>query len=780
MADLSAIPGLAALWARTTGDDRIRVAVVDGAVDNSHPALAGVALTTAGSLWTADATPGARGTHGTAVAGVLAGRHGGPAPGVAPGCRIVSVPVFSDRRPRTTQLDLARGIEAAVEAGAHVVNVSAGRLSAAGGADDLLARAVRRCAERGVLVVAAAGNDGCFCAHVPAALPSVLAVGALADSGKPMDVSNWGAEYQRRGLLAPGENLLCPVPGGGVARRSGTSLATPLVAGVAALLLSLQVAAGRRPDPPGIGDALLATATPCGSDDPAACLRLLTGTLDIERAVNLVTTQIEEAQTPAEPEPEVVQSCACSDVAPEPGPAVPHQVVHRYEPEPDREEVVPSAVDPEPEPSSLVYAIGALGYDFGTEARRDSFKQALAAAQKPEPGAQPKPPPNPYDAKQLVNYLRKKPSESNRLIWTLNLELTPVYAIEGIGGFGPEVYQRLVDLLDGQVAATTTTESEVDDAAEADRRLQRVRKFQKEPHDLANLKKLIEDAKDPEFKSIAEDAYHQADNVLYHAKWMCITARKYAKPDDPRLKAVLDAKNAADAAWGKAPEFGKPAKDKNKLIEQAPSLTECAKKGLECAEAAHPIISGERTRRFIERIALPGKVTGRTVRLFSGQVVPVVELEQTEGLVGWDVKQLAAAAVEAGPDDEVGLRQEQAPAGPKPEDVREALRDFLNRIYFELRNLGKASADRALNYAATNAFQAGQTFAQATKLKLVLDEFGVEKSPYARPDSDSWDIKLSFFNPTDTRLARLVFRYTVDVSDVFPVTVGSVRSWRES
>ncbi|MEV6909316.1 S8 family serine peptidase [Amycolatopsis sp. NPDC051071] len=779
MAELSAIPGLAALWARTTGDDRIRVAVVDGAVDNSHPALAGVALTTARSLWPADATPGARGAHGTAVAGVLAGRHGGPAPGVAPGCRIISVPVFSDRRPRTTQLDLARGIEAAVEAGAHVVNVSAGRLSAAGGADDLLARAVRRCAERGVLVVAAAGNDGCFCAHVPAALPSVLAVGALADSGKPLAVSNWGAEYQRRGLLAPGENLLCPLPGGGVARRTGTSLATPLVAGVAALLLSLQVAAGRRPDPRRIADALLTTATPCGSDDPVACLRLLTGTLDIERAVNLVTTQIEEEQVPAEPE--VAQSCACSDVTPAPEPVVTQQVVHRYEPAPDREEVVPSAVEPEPEPSSLVYAIGALGYDFGTEARRDSFKQALAAYQNSQPmpaDAQPKPPPNPYDAKQLVTYLRKKPSESNRLIWTLNLELTPVYAIEGVGGFGPEVYQRLVDLLDGQVAATTTTESEVDDAAEADRRLKRVRKFQKDPRDLANLKKLIQDAGESEFKNIAEDAFHQADNALHHAKWMCITARKYAKPDDPRLKTALDAKKAADEAWKKAPEFGKPTKDKNKLIEQAESLAESAKKALECAEAAHPIISGERTKRFIERVALPGRVTGRTVRLFSGQVVPVIELEQTEGLVGWDVKQLAAAAVDA--DDDVDLRHEQDDNRPQSEEVREALRDFLNRIYFELRNLGKAAADRALNYAATNAFQAGQTFAQATKQKLVLDEFGVEKSPYARPDSDSWDIKLSFFNPLDTRRARLVFRYTVDVSDVFPVTVGAVRSWRES
>ena len=58
----------------------------------------------------------------------------------------------------------------------------------------------RSCEDNNVLVVAAAGNDGCACLHVPAAVPSVLAVGA---DGKPLETSNWGEAYRSNGILAP-------------------------------------------------------------------------------------------------------------------------------------------------------------------------------------------------------------------------------------------------------------------------------------------------------------------------------------------------------------------------------------------------------------------------------------------------------------------------------------------------------------------------------------------------------------------------------------------------
>ena len=105
------------------------------------------------------------------------------------------------------------------------------------------------------------------------------------------------------------------------------------------------------------------------------------------------------------------------------------------------------------------------------------------------------------------------------------------------------------------------------------------------------------------------------------------------------------------------------------------------------------------------------------------------------------------------------------------------LGDFLSRIYFDLRNLGVTPEDRALNYAATNAFQARQVVEAATVQGLDLERITVHKSPICRPDSDCYDVEVTFFNPDNTNVASRVFRFTVDVSDVIPVTIGAVRQW---
>jgi hypothetical protein len=94
-----------------------------------------------------------------------------------------------------------------------------------------------------------------------------------------------------------------------------------------------------------------------------------------------------------------------------------------------------------------------------------------------------------------------------------------------------------------------------------------------------------------------------------------------------------------------------------------------------------------------------------------------------------------------------------------------------------LRNLGKTSRDRALNFAVTNAFQVAQTFSDPLIKGMQLDEISVDKSPFCRMDSDCWDVKLKFFDPENSNRAKRIFRYTVDVSDLIPVTMGEVRSW---
>ena len=290
------LPGIAEIWRSTLGDPSITVAVLDGPVDLAHPSLRGAQLTV---------IPGVRGSacldaacaHGTHVASLVFGQHGvGLLRGIAPLCRGIIIPVFSDDPAYPgailpcSQADLARAIEAAVGYGARVINISAGQPGHAGTADPRLVRAVDLCARRGVLIVAAAGNDGCDCLHLPASLPSVLTVGASQANGAPSESSNFGSAYLRQGIVAPGLSVLGATPGGGYARRSGTSFAAPLVAGLAGLLLSARLARGGRftaRDARDVHDALLRSAAPCDLDNPRDCRRLLAGRVDPVKAFHL-------------------------------------------------------------------------------------------------------------------------------------------------------------------------------------------------------------------------------------------------------------------------------------------------------------------------------------------------------------------------------------------------------------------------------------------------------------------------------------------------------------
>ena len=97
--------------------------------------------------------------------------------------------------------------------------------------------------------------------------------------------------------------------------------------------------------------------------------------------------------------------------------------------------------------SNLVYVLGTIGYDFGTEARRDSFKQLMPGVEIDGVMI----PANPDDSRQIVDYLEQNPSEGKSLIWTLNQELNPIYAIEPVGGFSADVYETLQLILAGQI-----------------------------------------------------------------------------------------------------------------------------------------------------------------------------------------------------------------------------------------------------------------------------------------------------------------------------------------
>ncbi len=808
--------------------------------------------------------------HATGIFSMMFGQPGSPIEGVAPYCTAINIPLFetatSDES--LSPLNMAHAFNLALELGVNIIHCAACHPTTTGFAHEMIQKAVKQCQDNGILIVAPSGNNKgeWFCA--PAILPNVLAVGMMKDNGQPANYSNWGGQYQQQGILAPGENILAAEPGTDEpVRQEGTSLSAPLMTGLSALMMSVQLQRGEQPNAEAVRMAFLNSAIPCDPKEVAEPERCLAGKLNIPGAFKLLTGE-NLLPIPSQPTSttnsqhfqqvrdyyNAANSAIVQDVGTtyqagllatdsdnpfratnlflaeragiKPndylldagcgagGPAIDiaqniegvkieaitmsesqaqtarqnvqqaglsdriqvhvgdyHQlpfddnvfdvayflesIGYAYDPqllcveiyrvlrpgqilyikelfikepplsEQEQQElaifqkiyayktprlsqfqeavqlagfheievadlsgivstekfvetmfkssnelsefgkshyypfkaapvyfaeikarkplttpttnrqvnhtttavstsqstkgITSSAV------SNKVYALGTLGYDFGTEARRDTFKQRMPAVNMNGVLI----PANPYDAHQMVNHLELSPAESKSLIWTLNQELTPIYALEPQKAFANEIYAVFQMLLAGQIQS--------------------------------------------------------------------------ASSDDR-----------------------------------------------------------------IERVSIPGNLTDRTVELFSGQIVPVLALPNIRGMYGWQVNALVDAAVTT-----------VSPEASEPDAVamRRSLKSFLHRIYYDLRNLGQLDRDRALNFAATNAFQAASTFAEALASGMGLDSIEVEKSPFCRLNSNCWDIKLKFFDPENGRRSKKVYRFTIDVANIMPVTLGKVRSW---
>jgi len=182
--------------------------------------------------------------HGTLVAGVLLGRRGSTVTAICPGCTLLLRPIFSQTGddpfgvPSASPEVLARAITEAVLAGTKIVNLSCGIARCSGRGESSLRSAISFAASRGVIVVAAAGNDGRVGGSCVTKDPWVIPVVAIDGSGRPTNECNLSATIGLRGLAAPGQDLPSVHSNGTPARFSGTSAACPVVAGTAALLWS--------------------------------------------------------------------------------------------------------------------------------------------------------------------------------------------------------------------------------------------------------------------------------------------------------------------------------------------------------------------------------------------------------------------------------------------------------------------------------------------------------------------------------------------------------------
>lgn len=230
----------------SSGSSDVAVALLDGPVDMSHPDLASASIrdvvgSQAGACMQlqSDAC-----THGTFVAGILAARRGSPAPAICPDCPLLVRPIFRESAnnghlPMTTPDQVAQAIVECVTAGAWVLNLSAAMDEPWTGAERRLEESLNYAARRGVLVVAAAGNQGTLGSSAITRHPWVIPVVAYDRQRRPMSQSNLGSSMGRHGLGAPGEAIESLGPGGRILTFGGTSFAAAFVTGAIALLWSV-------------------------------------------------------------------------------------------------------------------------------------------------------------------------------------------------------------------------------------------------------------------------------------------------------------------------------------------------------------------------------------------------------------------------------------------------------------------------------------------------------------------------------------------------------------
>ncbi|MDJ0841343.1 MAG: hypothetical protein QNK37_32835 [Acidobacteriota bacterium] len=166
-----------------------------------------------------------------------------------------------------------------------------------------------------------------------------------------------------------------------------------------------------------------------------------------------------------------------------------------------------------------------------------------------------------------------------------------------------------------------------------------------------------------------------------------------------------------------------------------------------------------------EHVSLAGWAIGKT-SLFDGRELPVVK-PVSWGIEAWSTQSIL----------------DKTFPGNDQDKARADLESLLRRLYYELRNPGLEPGERAINFAATQAFVLGSDnfqhiFKETHDLGLDFYNIQANRSSFQRHDADSWDVDIIFFDPKNQNdTARRLYRFTIDVADVLPVTVNEDLKW---
>ncbi|MEM6717974.1 MAG: S8 family serine peptidase [Bacteroidota bacterium] len=760
------LSGIDALWKVTKGDPTIKIAILDGPVDLNHPALKEASIQSVDT----SKRKKIRSVHGTFVSSLIFANHHSGILGIAPECSGLVKSIYQEddngNLLSSSQSVIEQGIRVALEHGADIINISGGeQLSKGDHIITSLANALEECEKKGVLVVAATGNEGNDQIHVPASYPTVLAVGSIKKDGEASNFSNWTTTFSELGLVAPGENIMGAIPSETYqkATSNGTSFSTALVSGVAGLLASLQKQQGSKKDLLAIRQILLSSVTPCTVDEKIDCAPIMAGRLHIGNAMKEITnttadsdkvipnkietdtvsptispktansiattnpqnfltlnntnmenqTEVTPLSAPNEPQADAVTA---QEVVTPPQQVIPSATTQAVVETVAPAQVVPSscgctsnvlpseanssfnpAINPGGYPTfrntQLVNAIGQPSYDFGMRNNLDTFtalmkswyeglsyeveennkpvtKQRALAKELTD---------SPHDHKSMAAFLlftepvNVQPNifMTSQLIWLLNLNATPVYAISPkLATFSDPIYIIMAHFL--------------------------------------------------------------ADNVGINYDVYMKYTQQFTPNYDPPLPKNLFVKD----------------KDKDDVM----------------------------------RMVLPGYVSGRSKLINANYVEAVTPVAY--GLKDWTLKALLdSMGIHDKPDNTKDTDKiNEADNTDKAKDTkktkfRKQLISILNRLYVTTLNMGKTPEDRALNYSLYNILELSDIVKKATDKKLQLSGYQVVPSKIERQNSIIREVQLTFFDPEDTNKAARTYSMQVDVSGVTPIMIGDIQEW---